>query len=199
MFAKGPRDQVLIPARVKPKTPKCYLIPPCLALKIIRKWSRVKWSHLGNGVVPSPTQRCNNYWTWIVLVTLDYGRQLYLLTYLLTYLGVSEPFLMPNWSGGWDGRDVNIKDQLYRGVKTEDGKNKLPDLINLFCSPYPQKRIQWFGKNPSCTASATMKDILTWSKINLKTLLVETQLCIYVSGCGFYDWGNIYYFLDEGY
>ena len=34
---------------------KWYLIPPCLALSIIRYVSRVKWSNPGKGVAPSPT------------------------------------------------------------------------------------------------------------------------------------------------
>ena len=46
-FANGPGDQGLIPFRVIPKTPKRYLMPPCLTLSIIRYGSRVKWSYPG--------------------------------------------------------------------------------------------------------------------------------------------------------
>ena len=59
---------------------KWYLIPPCLTLSNIRYVSRVKWSNLGKGVAPSPTHWCSSYWKGSLLVTLDYDRQLYLLT-----------------------------------------------------------------------------------------------------------------------
>ena len=39
--------------------------------------SRVKWSNRGNGVAPSPTPRCSSYWKGYLLVTLDYGHQLF--------------------------------------------------------------------------------------------------------------------------
>ena len=39
----------------------------------------VKWSNPEKGVAPSPTSRCCSYWKGSLLVTLDYGRQLYLL------------------------------------------------------------------------------------------------------------------------
>ena len=38
---------------------KCYLMPPCLTLSIIRYGSRVKWSNPGKGVAPSPTPWCS--------------------------------------------------------------------------------------------------------------------------------------------
>ena len=60
---------------------KWYLMPPCLTLSIIRYGSRVKWNDTGKGVVPSPT-RCSSYWKRKPSVTLNYGRQLYLLTYI---------------------------------------------------------------------------------------------------------------------
>ena len=56
---------------------KCYLMPPCLTLSIIRYESKVKWSNPENGVAPSRTPWCGSYWTESLRVTLDYGRQLY--------------------------------------------------------------------------------------------------------------------------
>ena len=56
---------------------KWYLIPPCLTLSNIRDVSRVKWSNPGKGVAPSPTPWCSSSWKGSLLVTLDYGRQLY--------------------------------------------------------------------------------------------------------------------------
>ena len=60
---------------------KLYLIPPCLTLSNIRCLLRVKWSKLGKGIAPSPTPWCSSYWKGSLLVTLNNGRQLYLLTY----------------------------------------------------------------------------------------------------------------------
>ena len=56
---------------------KWYLMCPCLRLSIIRYVSRVKWSNPGKGEVHPPTPRCSSYWKGNLLVTLDYGRQLY--------------------------------------------------------------------------------------------------------------------------
>ena len=56
---------------------KSYLMPPCLTLSNIRYVSRVKWSNPEKGAAPSPTPRCSSYWKGSLLVTLDYGRQLY--------------------------------------------------------------------------------------------------------------------------
>ena len=68
-FTNGPGGQGSIPGQVIPKTSKKkkkkkkrgYLIPPCLALSIIRYRSMVKWSNSGNGIVPSPIPRCSSY------------------------------------------------------------------------------------------------------------------------------------------
>ena len=67
-----------IPGRVIPMMfKKWYLIPPCLTLSNIRYVSRAKWSNPRKGVAPSPTPRCSSYWKGSLLVTLDYGCQLY--------------------------------------------------------------------------------------------------------------------------
>ena len=69
---------------------KWYLMPPCLTLSIIRYGSRVKWSNPGRGVAPFPTLRCSSYWKGSLLVTLDYGRQLYLLYNLCRGIKLSQ-------------------------------------------------------------------------------------------------------------
>ena len=51
-----------------------------LTLSIIRYGSRVKWNNPGKGVAPSSTPWCSSYRKGSLLVTLDYSRQLYLLT-----------------------------------------------------------------------------------------------------------------------
>ena len=57
------------------------MIPPCLTLSNIRYVSRVKWSNPGKGVAPSPTPRCSSNQKGCLLIALDYGRQLLLLSY----------------------------------------------------------------------------------------------------------------------
>ena len=44
----------------------------------MRYVSKVKWSNPGKGVAPSPTPQCSCNWKGSFLVTLDYGRQIYL-------------------------------------------------------------------------------------------------------------------------
>ena len=74
----GVQSQVESYKRLK----KWYLMPPCLTLSIIRYRSRVKWSHPGNGVGPSPTPCCVSYWKGSLQVTLNKGRQLYCYIYI---------------------------------------------------------------------------------------------------------------------
>ena len=85
VFSNGPGDLGSIPGRVIPKTLKRYLMPPCLTLSIIRYGSRVKWRNPGKGVASSPTPWCSSYRKRCLRVTLDYGRQLYLLIYIYIY------------------------------------------------------------------------------------------------------------------
>ena len=51
MFTTAPRDRGSTPGRVIPRTQKWNLMPPYLALSMIRLGSRVKWSNPGNGGV----------------------------------------------------------------------------------------------------------------------------------------------------
>ena len=57
------------------------MILPCLILSNIRYVSRVKWSNPGRWVAPSSSFRCSSNWKGSLLFALDYGRQIYLLTY----------------------------------------------------------------------------------------------------------------------
>ena len=79
VFANGPGDQGSISGPVIPKTKKWYLMPPCLTLNIIKYVSRVKCSSPQKGVAPFPPPWCSRYQKGIHRVTLDYGRQLYVL------------------------------------------------------------------------------------------------------------------------
>ena len=56
------------------------MIALCLTLSNIRYVSRVKWSHPGKRVLPSPKHRCSSYWKEILLVVLNYCRQLYIVS-----------------------------------------------------------------------------------------------------------------------
>ena len=84
VFANGPRYRGSIPGRFIPKIQKWYLMRPYLTLSIIRWGSSVNWSNPGKGVAPFPTPRCSSYWKGSLRVTLDYGRQLYLLFMKMT-------------------------------------------------------------------------------------------------------------------
>ena len=99
VFANGPGDLGSIPGRVIPKTQKMVLDAILLNTQHYKVLSRVKWSNLGKRVMPSPTPWCSSYRKGILQVTLDYGRQLYLL-----YCPV-----------GWGFR-IHLL-HLYRGVR----------------------------------------------------------------------------------
>ena len=58
---------------------KCYLIPPCLTISIIRYVSRVKWNIPGKVVAPYSTPRCSSYWNRSLRVALDCSCQVYFL------------------------------------------------------------------------------------------------------------------------
>ena len=64
VFANCPGDRGFNPllSHTKDSKKKWYLIPPCLTFSIIWYVSKVKWSNLGKGVVPSSTARCCSYW-----------------------------------------------------------------------------------------------------------------------------------------
>ena len=72
-------------------------MPPCLTHSNIRYVSRVKLSNPGKGVAPSPIPRCSSYWKGSLLVTLDYGHQLY-----FPGKGVA-PSPIPRCSSYWKG------------------------------------------------------------------------------------------------
>ena len=78
----GVQSQVESYQRLK----KWYLMPPCLTLSIIRYGSRVKWNDPRKGVAPFYTLWCSSYWKGRLRVTLDYGRQLYLLLLIYIYI-----------------------------------------------------------------------------------------------------------------
>ena len=80
MFANDLGDQGSIPGCVIPKTLKMVLDTPCLILSSIRYVSRIKWRNPGKWVASSPRNQCSSYWKGSLLVALDYGRRLYLLT-----------------------------------------------------------------------------------------------------------------------
>ena len=79
VFAIGPGDLGSIPGRVIPKTLKMVLDTALLNTQQYKVLSMVKWRYPGKGGVPSSTPGCSSYWKGRLLVTLDYGRQLYLL------------------------------------------------------------------------------------------------------------------------
>ena len=80
VFANGPGDLGSIPGRVIPKTQKMVLDASLLNTQHYKVRIKGKVEQSREGVAPSPTHWCSSYRKGILRVTLDYGRQLYLLT-----------------------------------------------------------------------------------------------------------------------
>ena len=62
-----------------PKTQKMVIDAFLLSTQHYNVRIKDKWSNPENGVAPYPTPRCSSYWKGSFQVTLDYGRQFYLL------------------------------------------------------------------------------------------------------------------------
>ena len=84
MFANGPGDLGSIPGRVIPKTQKMVLDASLLNTQHYKVRIKGKVGQSREGVPPSPTPWCSSYRKGSLRVTLDYGRQLYLL-YIYIY------------------------------------------------------------------------------------------------------------------
>ena len=80
-FANGLEDWGSIPSRVIPKTQ--IIVPDATLFSTQHYKVRIKRKveQSRNGVAPSPTLRCGSYWKRSCQVTLEKGRQLYLLYY----------------------------------------------------------------------------------------------------------------------
>ena len=79
VFANGPGDLGSIPGRVIPKTQKMVLDASLLNTQHYKVRIKGKVEQSREGVAPSPTHWCSSYRKGSLRVTLDYGRQLYLL------------------------------------------------------------------------------------------------------------------------
>ena len=79
VFANGPGDLGSIPGRVIPKTQKMVLDASLLNTQHYKVRIKGKVKQSREGVAPSPTHWCSSYRKGSLRVTLDYGRQLYLL------------------------------------------------------------------------------------------------------------------------
>ena len=79
VFANGPGDLGSIPGRVIPKTQKMVLDASLLNTQHYKVRIKGKVEPSREGVAPSPTSWCSSYRKGSLRVTLDYGRQLYLL------------------------------------------------------------------------------------------------------------------------
>ena len=85
MFANGPGDLCSIPGRVIPKTQKMVLDASLLNTQHYKVRIKGKVEQSREGVAPSPTPSCSSYQKGSLRVTLDYGRQLYLLYFYLIF------------------------------------------------------------------------------------------------------------------
>ena len=79
VFANGPGDLGSIPGRVIPKTQKMVLDASLLNTQHYKVRIKGKVEQSREGVAPSPTPWCSSYRKGSLRVTLEYGRQLYLL------------------------------------------------------------------------------------------------------------------------
>ena len=86
VFANGPGDLGSIPGRVIPKTQKMVLDASLLNTQHYKVRIKGKVEQSREGVAPSPTHWCSSYRKGSLRVTLDYGRQLYLLIYIYIYI-----------------------------------------------------------------------------------------------------------------
>ena len=75
----GPGDLGSIPGRVIPKTQKMVLDASLFNTQHYKVQIKGKVEQSREGVAPSPTHWCSSYRKGSLRVTLDYGRQLYLL------------------------------------------------------------------------------------------------------------------------
>ena len=85
MFANGPGELGSIPGRVIPKTQKMVLDASLLNSQHYKVRIKGKVEQSREGVAPCPTLWCSSFRKGSLRVTLDYGRQLYLLTYIKIY------------------------------------------------------------------------------------------------------------------
>ena len=79
VFANGPGDLGSIPGRVIPKTQKMVLDASLLNTQHYKVRIKGKVEQSREGVAPSRTPWCSSYRKGSLRVSLDYGRQLYLL------------------------------------------------------------------------------------------------------------------------
>ena len=79
LMGYGPGDRGSIPGRVISKTQKMVIDATSLNTQHYKVRIKIKRSNAGKGVAPSPTPWYSSYRKGSLRVTLDYGRQLYLL------------------------------------------------------------------------------------------------------------------------
>ena len=83
VFTNGLGDLGSIPGRVIPKTQKMVLDASLLNTQHYKVRIKGKVEQSREGVAPSPTHWCSSYRKGSLRVTLDYGRQIYLLIYIV--------------------------------------------------------------------------------------------------------------------
>ena len=92
VFANGPGDQGSIPGRVIPRTQKMVLDASLLNTQHYKVRINVIVEQSREVVAPSPIPWCSSYRKGSLRVTLDYGRQLYLLYFYLWTFYVRFPY-----------------------------------------------------------------------------------------------------------
>ena len=137
VFDNGLGDPGSIPGRVIPKTLKIVLDTSLLNTQQYKVCIEGKEEQSRESSIPSPTPRCSSYQNGSLLVTLDYGRQLYFFFFYLTHrwdpdntLGQSEP-------------RRNGNDQYSKLPRT--GTSSSDGLVL-----YPEHLLGEWGSHPHC-------------------------------------------------
>ena len=142
VFANGPGDLGSIPGRVIPKTQKMVLDASLLNTQHYKIRIKGKVEQSREGVAPSPTHWCSSYRKGSLRVTLDYGRQLYLL-YLYIYCSV----LPVHWHNGLSVRQWHTRLGFNpRSSNTKDSKMVLD--ASLLNTQHYKVRIKDKKSNP---------------------------------------------------
>ena len=159
MFANGSGDLGSIPGRVKPKTQKMVLDASLLNTQHYKVRIKGKVEQSREGVAPFPTPWCSSYRKGSLRVTLDYGRQLYLL-FLYVYIYIA--------------RETMIQSQVESNQKLKKWYLMPPCLslsITMYTSRVEQSRERSSAHSYTSVLYLLKRDPSGRSQVRLPTLL----------------------------
>ena len=115
-------------------------MPPCLTLSIIRCGAIQ-----GKNVAPSPTPSCSSYRKGSLWVTLDYGRQLYLLFYYSSLIAQSARAVeYTNCISEWEVRLPQRVSWIYDTKQSDGEVPVILELWRIWSTPsLPLSQVLW--------------------------------------------------------